>query len=127
MLEERGCAAGCLKCSRVRERWPAAGTRHSEERRARFEGLLRAMGDANMARADERVNEHLARQVQNRVEAGAAVAPHPIAPARIALAQGEQGELVGRAEPAFAGVSPAVGEAEGPHAPSVAMSDDRET
>eukprot|EP00969_Alexandrium_andersonii_P303305 13408212-Alexandrium_andersonii.AAC.1 len=62
MLEEHGYAAGCLKRSRVRERRPAAGARHSEERRARFEGLLRALGDASMARADERVNEHLARQ-----------------------------------------------------------------
>eukprot|EP00969_Alexandrium_andersonii_P289857 12812124-Alexandrium_andersonii.AAC.1 len=45
-----------------KERRPAAGTRHSEECRARFEGLLRALGEASMARADERVNEHLARQ-----------------------------------------------------------------
>eukprot|EP00969_Alexandrium_andersonii_P121411 5366368-Alexandrium_andersonii.AAC.1 len=77
MLEEHGYTAGCLKCSRVRERQPAAGTRHSEERRARFEGLLRALGDSSMARADERVNEHLARQVQIRVGAGASVAPRP--------------------------------------------------
>eukprot|EP00969_Alexandrium_andersonii_P192105 8485307-Alexandrium_andersonii.AAC.1 len=62
MLEEHCYTAGCLKCSRVRERWPAAGTHYSEECRARFEGLLRALGDANMARADERVNEHLARE-----------------------------------------------------------------
>eukprot|EP00969_Alexandrium_andersonii_P275036 12155605-Alexandrium_andersonii.AAC.1 len=34
MLEEHGYTAGCLKCSRVRERRPAAGTRHSEERRS---------------------------------------------------------------------------------------------
>eukprot|EP00969_Alexandrium_andersonii_P166739 7368238-Alexandrium_andersonii.AAC.1 len=34
MLEEQGYTAGCLKRSRVRERRPAAGTRHSEERRA---------------------------------------------------------------------------------------------
>eukprot|EP00969_Alexandrium_andersonii_P328883 14532423-Alexandrium_andersonii.AAC.1 len=34
MLEEHGYTAGCLKCARVRERRPAAGTRHSEERRA---------------------------------------------------------------------------------------------
>eukprot|EP00969_Alexandrium_andersonii_P121684 5380010-Alexandrium_andersonii.AAC.1 len=62
MLEEHGYTAGCLKCSRARGRRPAAGARHSEERRARFEGLLRMLGDASMARADERVNEHLARQ-----------------------------------------------------------------
>eukprot|EP00969_Alexandrium_andersonii_P323341 14286050-Alexandrium_andersonii.AAC.1 len=77
MLEEHGYTAGCLKCSRVRERRPAAGIRHSEERRARFEGLLRAAGDACMARADERVNERLAREVQSRAEAAAAVAPRP--------------------------------------------------
>eukprot|EP00969_Alexandrium_andersonii_P302874 13388495-Alexandrium_andersonii.AAC.1 len=62
MLEGHGYAAGCLKCSRVRERRPTAGARRSEECRARFEGLLRALGDASVARADERVNEHLARQ-----------------------------------------------------------------
>eukprot|EP00969_Alexandrium_andersonii_P175506 7761067-Alexandrium_andersonii.AAC.1 len=62
MLEEHGYAAGCLKCSRVRERRPAAGTRRSEECRARFEGILRAAGDANVARADERINERLARE-----------------------------------------------------------------
>eukprot|EP00969_Alexandrium_andersonii_P025403 1109825-Alexandrium_andersonii.AAC.1 len=62
MLEEHGYTAGCLKCSRARERRPAAGTRRSEERRARFESLLRAAGEASMARADERVNERLARE-----------------------------------------------------------------
>eukprot|EP00969_Alexandrium_andersonii_P222797 9840316-Alexandrium_andersonii.AAC.1 len=62
MLEEHGYTAGCLKRSRARERRPAAGARHSEECRARFEGLLWALGDDSMARADERVNEHLARQ-----------------------------------------------------------------
>eukprot|EP00969_Alexandrium_andersonii_P059065 2602310-Alexandrium_andersonii.AAC.1 len=77
MLEERGYAAGCSKCSRIRDRRPAAGARRSEECRARFEGPLRALGDASMARADGRVNEQLARQVQNRVEAAAAVAPRP--------------------------------------------------
>eukprot|EP00969_Alexandrium_andersonii_P040735 1785636-Alexandrium_andersonii.AAC.1 len=75
MLEEHGYTAGCLKRSRVRERRPAAGARHSEERRARSEGLLRALCDASVARADERVKEHLARQVQNRVGAAAVVAP----------------------------------------------------
>eukprot|EP00969_Alexandrium_andersonii_P338687 14969363-Alexandrium_andersonii.AAC.1 len=62
MLEEHGYTAGCLKCSRVRERRPAAGARHSEECRARFESRLRAVGDASMARADERVNDRLARE-----------------------------------------------------------------
>eukprot|EP00969_Alexandrium_andersonii_P012980 566043-Alexandrium_andersonii.AAC.1 len=62
MLEEHGCTAECLKRSRVRGRRLAAGAHRSEERCARFEGLLRALGDASMARADERVNEHLARQ-----------------------------------------------------------------
>eukprot|EP00969_Alexandrium_andersonii_P318310 14060422-Alexandrium_andersonii.AAC.1 len=66
MLEEHGYAAGCLKCSRVRERRPAAGTRHSEERRAWFESLLRAAGEASMARAGERVNERLAREAQSQ-------------------------------------------------------------
>eukprot|EP00969_Alexandrium_andersonii_P300744 13295370-Alexandrium_andersonii.AAC.1 len=62
MLEERGYAAGCSKRSRVRERRPVAGARHSEERRARFEALLRASGDASVARADARADEHLTRR-----------------------------------------------------------------
>eukprot|EP00969_Alexandrium_andersonii_P252795 11172243-Alexandrium_andersonii.AAC.1 len=62
MLEVHGYTAGCLKCSRVRERRPAAGTRRSEERRSRFEGILRAARDVSMARADERVNERVARE-----------------------------------------------------------------
>eukprot|EP00969_Alexandrium_andersonii_P160357 7085393-Alexandrium_andersonii.AAC.1 len=63
-----------------------------------------------MARADERVNERLAREVQSRVEAAAAVASRPEAasssgsrlasvPAQVAPAQGEHGELSGQAEP----------------------------
>eukprot|EP00969_Alexandrium_andersonii_P031749 1387579-Alexandrium_andersonii.AAC.1 len=61
-----------------------------------------------MARADERVNERLAREVQGRVEAAAAVVPRPEAasssgsmpaPARVAPAQGEQGEQSGQPEP----------------------------
>eukprot|EP00969_Alexandrium_andersonii_P047227 2072462-Alexandrium_andersonii.AAC.1 len=60
MLEERGYTAGRLKRNRVRERRPAAGTCHSEECRARFKTLLRPIGGASMARADARVNEHLA-------------------------------------------------------------------
>eukprot|EP00969_Alexandrium_andersonii_P217777 9619880-Alexandrium_andersonii.AAC.1 len=63
MLEEHGYTAGCLKCNRVRGRRPAAGIRRSEERRARFEALLRPIGDASMAR-DERANEHLAQRAQ---------------------------------------------------------------
>eukprot|EP00969_Alexandrium_andersonii_P194054 8572322-Alexandrium_andersonii.AAC.1 len=64
-----------------------------------------------MARADERVNERLARELQSRVEAGAATAPRPEAASssssRPAESQGEQGEQAGSAEPAFAGVRPA--------------------
>eukprot|EP00969_Alexandrium_andersonii_P351321 15435181-Alexandrium_andersonii.AAC.1 len=61
-----------------------------------------------MARADERVNERLAREVQSRVEAVAAVVPRPevasssgggSGPVRAAPAQGESGELSGQAEP----------------------------
>eukprot|EP00969_Alexandrium_andersonii_P070261 3101174-Alexandrium_andersonii.AAC.1 len=62
MLEAHGYTAGCLRCSRVRERRPSAGVRHSEDGRARFETLLRASGDASMARADERINEYVAPQ-----------------------------------------------------------------
>eukprot|EP00969_Alexandrium_andersonii_P195833 8651846-Alexandrium_andersonii.AAC.1 len=64
MLEEHGHTAGCLKCNRVRERRPVARTRRSEERRARFETPLRSVGDASVARADARVNQHLAQRAQ---------------------------------------------------------------
>eukprot|EP00969_Alexandrium_andersonii_P041785 1832248-Alexandrium_andersonii.AAC.1 len=77
MLEEYGDAAGCSKCSRARERRPAAGAQRSEECRSRFKSILRATGDANTARVDERVNERLSREAQSRVEAGAAVVPRP--------------------------------------------------
>eukprot|EP00969_Alexandrium_andersonii_P191203 8445682-Alexandrium_andersonii.AAC.1 len=61
-----------------------------------------------MARADERVNERLAREAQSRVEAAAAVVPRPevasssgggAGSARAAPAPGESGELSGQAEP----------------------------
>eukprot|EP00969_Alexandrium_andersonii_P251729 11125232-Alexandrium_andersonii.AAC.1 len=125
MLEEHGYAAGCLKCSRVREQRFAAGTRRSEERCSRFEGLLRAAGDASMARADERTTERFAREVQSRVEAAAAVAPRleaasssggGPAPAQVASARREQGEQSGQAEPAFAGARPASDEVESHYA-----------
>eukprot|EP00969_Alexandrium_andersonii_P304454 13458024-Alexandrium_andersonii.AAC.1 len=64
MLGERGLAAGCWGRNRVRERRPATGTRRSEERRARFEALLQSIGDASMARAGARINEHLAQRAQ---------------------------------------------------------------
>eukprot|EP00969_Alexandrium_andersonii_P121036 5349850-Alexandrium_andersonii.AAC.1 len=75
VLEEHGYTAGCLKRSRLRGRRPATGARHSEERRARFEALRGASGDASAARADARINEHVAKRVQDGVEAPAAVAP----------------------------------------------------
>eukprot|EP00969_Alexandrium_andersonii_P353788 15440697-Alexandrium_andersonii.AAC.1 len=68
MLEERGYMANCLKCSRVRAQRPAAGARRSEERRARFEAILRASNDPSMARGDRCVNEYLADQVRQNVE-----------------------------------------------------------
>eukprot|EP00969_Alexandrium_andersonii_P289707 12804946-Alexandrium_andersonii.AAC.1 len=68
MLREHGYTAGCLKCIHVRERRPAAGTRRSGERRARFETLLRSIGGASEARADERINEHLAHRAEANVE-----------------------------------------------------------
>eukprot|EP00969_Alexandrium_andersonii_P142347 6293821-Alexandrium_andersonii.AAC.1 len=75
MMEEHGYTAGCLKCNRVRERRLAAGTRRSEECRARFETLLRSTGDASMARAGARIYEHLAQRAQASVEAVAAPVP----------------------------------------------------
>eukprot|EP00969_Alexandrium_andersonii_P240118 10599933-Alexandrium_andersonii.AAC.1 len=59
MLEERGYTANCLKRSRVRTQRPAAGTRHSGERRAPS-AILRANSDPSVALADRRVNEYLA-------------------------------------------------------------------
>eukprot|EP00969_Alexandrium_andersonii_P342414 15135663-Alexandrium_andersonii.AAC.1 len=57
-----------------------------------------------MARAGERISEHLARQAQDRVEAAAAAAPR--AGAASAQAQREQGEFSGRVEPVSAGARP---------------------
>eukprot|EP00969_Alexandrium_andersonii_P344970 15249038-Alexandrium_andersonii.AAC.1 len=62
MLGEHGYIADCLKCSRARTQRPAAGTRHSEECRARCEAILCANNDPSMARADQRVGENLADQ-----------------------------------------------------------------
>eukprot|EP00969_Alexandrium_andersonii_P142695 6308606-Alexandrium_andersonii.AAC.1 len=64
LLEEHGYSAGCLKCTRIRTQRPAAGTRHSEACRMRFESILRAAGNASMARADARINEHLAERLR---------------------------------------------------------------
>eukprot|EP00969_Alexandrium_andersonii_P114594 5065901-Alexandrium_andersonii.AAC.1 len=100
MLEGHGYTAGCLKCNRVRERRPAAGTRHSGECRARFEALLRSIGDAT--RADERIREHLAQRVQASVEAAAAPVPRSAAGTGAASSSGSrpgQEEPESRAEP----------------------------
>ena len=59
LMEVHGYTAGCPRCSRVRANRTTAGSRHSEECRARFEAILRAAGDANIERADARINEHL--------------------------------------------------------------------
>eukprot|EP00969_Alexandrium_andersonii_P316641 13989198-Alexandrium_andersonii.AAC.1 len=75
MLEEHGYTANCLKCSRVRTQRPAAGTRHSEDCRARFEAILRASNDPSMARAGQRVNEYLADQVRANAERAPAPVP----------------------------------------------------
>eukprot|EP00969_Alexandrium_andersonii_P270177 11942627-Alexandrium_andersonii.AAC.1 len=69
------CIRDSLKRNRVWERRPAAGARRSEECRARFETLLRSIGGASAARADARINEHLAQRVQASVEAVAAPVP----------------------------------------------------
>eukprot|EP00969_Alexandrium_andersonii_P100132 4416176-Alexandrium_andersonii.AAC.1 len=74
MLEEHGYAANCLKCTRVRTQRPAAGARHSEERLARFEAILRANDNPSMARADRCVNECLADQARENVESAPAPA-----------------------------------------------------
>ena len=71
LMEEHGYTAGCPRCSRVRANRTTAGSRHSEECRARFEAVLRAAGDANIERADARINEHLAEQVRLHAEASA--------------------------------------------------------
>eukprot|EP00969_Alexandrium_andersonii_P274700 12140641-Alexandrium_andersonii.AAC.1 len=63
------------RCSRVRTQHPVAGTRHSEERRARFEVILRANSDPGMARAGQRANEYLADQVRANAERAPVPAP----------------------------------------------------
>eukprot|EP00969_Alexandrium_andersonii_P280060 12380523-Alexandrium_andersonii.AAC.1 len=56
-LGEHGSTAGCLKCNRARV---LSG---------RVRGILRAAGDASIALADERINEHLVERVRAAVEA----------------------------------------------------------
>eukprot|EP00969_Alexandrium_andersonii_P327653 14479120-Alexandrium_andersonii.AAC.1 len=70
-----------------------------------------------MARVDERSDERLSREVQSRVEAGAAWRParRLLRPRAVGRLQGEQGEQSGQAEPAFAGARPVPDEAESPH------------
>eukprot|EP00969_Alexandrium_andersonii_P223751 9882135-Alexandrium_andersonii.AAC.1 len=58
-----------------RARRPAAGARHSEERRARFEAILWAAGNASTARAGERTNERLAERARVAVEASSGGGP----------------------------------------------------
>eukprot|EP00975_Prorocentrum_lima_P008240 1760959-Prorocentrum_lima.AAC.1 len=69
-----------------------------------------------MARADERVNEHLARHLQTHAEAtavgpsssgGASSSSGSAAPGVVAQAQGEQGELADQVGSASAGAHPA--------------------
>eukprot|EP00969_Alexandrium_andersonii_P254094 11230526-Alexandrium_andersonii.AAC.1 len=70
MLEEHGYTAGCLKCTCVRERRPAAGTCHSEGRRARFEALLRSIGDPGRQRGTGRRAHQRAPGAEGAVECG---------------------------------------------------------
>eukprot|EP00969_Alexandrium_andersonii_P042220 1852447-Alexandrium_andersonii.AAC.1 len=63
MLEECGCAAGCLKRSWARSGRPSAGTRRSEDCRCRCESMPRVAQDARTLQADERINEHLANRL----------------------------------------------------------------
>ena len=75
-LEQYGYTAGCRRCTLLRTGRGAHGVRHSEACRARLEGLLRAAHDPSMVRADAKLDEHLAAQVQARVEA-APTEPRP--------------------------------------------------
>eukprot|EP00969_Alexandrium_andersonii_P309533 13679135-Alexandrium_andersonii.AAC.1 len=55
-LGEHSYAANCLKFSRVSAQRPVAGSRRSEERRARLEAILRANSDPGIVRADRRMS-----------------------------------------------------------------------
>ena len=72
MMQEHGYTAGCRRCTLVRTGRSAAGVKHTEVCRARFEGILRGAGDPRMARADARADEHLAERLRAQ-----AVAPAP--------------------------------------------------
>ena len=74
-MEEYGYTAGCRRFTLLRTGRSAYGVHHTEACRARFEGILRANQDPSMARADARVDEHLAAQVQARVESVPVVPP----------------------------------------------------
>ena len=71
-MEEFGYTAGCRRCTLVRTGRAARGVRQKEACRAPFEELLRARNDTSMVRADARVDEHLAAQVQAQAQAAPA-------------------------------------------------------
>eukprot|EP00969_Alexandrium_andersonii_P140866 6230380-Alexandrium_andersonii.AAC.1 len=63
-----------------------------------------------MARADERINEHLAQRAQSKVEAVGAPVPRPAAGTGAASSSGSRlgpGEPEGRSEPVSTGAGPA--------------------
>ena len=68
VIDAHGFSDRCRKCSLLRQRRSAAGAMHSEECRARFEALLRAAEDPRIQRADARVTERLAADVQAEEE-----------------------------------------------------------
>ena len=63
-LVRPGFTDRCRKCELLRQRRSAAGSAHSEECRARFEAILREAEDPRVRRADARVTERLAVEVQ---------------------------------------------------------------
>eukprot|EP00969_Alexandrium_andersonii_P052197 2291363-Alexandrium_andersonii.AAC.1 len=75
MLGAHGYTAGCSKRNRVRERRPAAWVPPFGGMRGEVRALLRSIGDASVARADARVNEHLAQRAQASVKAAGAPVP----------------------------------------------------
>ena len=85
-LEQYGYTAGCRRCTLLRAGRTAMGVKHTEPCRDCIEGRLRAAGDESMARADARVDEHLAGRVQDAergslgVSVGAGANPVAAAP-----------------------------------------------
>ena len=79
LVRTHGYTPGCHKCDAWRLN-RSTTRNHTEECRLRFEGIMRAINDPRIVRADERINEQLADHIraQEEAEEERAVEPTPL-------------------------------------------------